>query len=178
MERSSHLTRQLLPASSWAAPIQIGKPPEKPRLHGVGLAIKETLLAFVEPPVAGTERILALRMSTESGPANIISAYAPTLCSPPGEEDAFYEALVEMISGIPNSDAIYLLGDFNARVGADHGAWPSCLSVHRRSKINDNGQRLLELCCFMASVGQTPTLNAKTSIKCPGDIPLTPLASA
>ena len=88
-----------------------GKPPEEPQLHGVGFAIKNTLLASVEPSVAGTERILALCMLTESGPANIISVYAPTLCSPPEEKDAFYEALDEMISGIPNLEAIYLLGD-------------------------------------------------------------------
>lgn len=121
------------------------KPPGEPRLHGVGFA---TPLAFAEPPVAGTERILVLCMLMESGPANIISVYAPTLCSPPEEKDAFYEVLDEMISGIPNSEAIYLLGDFNARVGADHGAWPSCLGVHGRGKTNDNGQRLLKLCCF------------------------------
>ena len=66
----------------------------------------------------------------------------------PGKKDAFYEALDEMISGIPNSEAVYLLEDFNARVGADHGVWPSCLGVHGRGKTNDNGQRLLELCCF------------------------------
>lgn len=99
-----------------------GKPPEEQRLHGVGFALKNTLLAFVELPIEGTERILALPMSTESGQANIISVYAPILCSPPEEKDAFYEALDEMISGFPNSEAIYLLGDFNARVGADYGA--------------------------------------------------------
>ena len=123
-----------------------GKPPEEPRLHGVGFTIKNTLLAFLEPTVAGTERILALRMLMESGPANIISVYAPTFCSPPEEKDAFYEALDEMISGIPNSEAIYLLGGFNTRVGADHGVWPSCLGIHGRGKTNDNGQPLLELC--------------------------------
>ncbi|KAL0173432.1 hypothetical protein M9458_029400, partial [Cirrhinus mrigala] len=36
-------------------------------------AVKNTLVTFIEPPSSGTERILALYLSTSSGPANIIS---------------------------------------------------------------------------------------------------------
>lgn len=49
---------------------------------------------------------------------------------------------------VPCSEALYLIGDFNARVGADHGVWPTCLGVYGRGKINDNGQRFLEFCCM------------------------------
>ncbi len=46
------------------------------------------------------------------------------------------------------TEGLYLLGDFNARVGADHESWPTCLGLHGRGKINENGQRLLEMCCL------------------------------
>ena len=124
-----------------------GKTPEEPRLHGVGFAVKNTLITSIEPPTAGTERILNLRLSTSTGPATIISVYAPTLCAAPEDKDQFFEALHEAISRIPSTDALYLLGDFNARAGADRKAWPSCLGAYGRGKMNDNGQRLLELCC-------------------------------
>ncbi|XP_047498459.1 uncharacterized protein LOC125045298 [Penaeus chinensis] len=82
--------------------------------------------------------------------ATIISVYAPTLFSTPEDKDQFYGALDDIISRTPSTDTLYLLGDFNARVGADHEAWLSCLGAYRRGKINDNGQRLLELCCYHA----------------------------
>ncbi|XP_047490320.1 uncharacterized protein LOC125039959 [Penaeus chinensis] len=124
-----------------------GKPPEELRQHGVGFAIRNTLMTSIEPSSAGTERILTFRLSTSSGSATIISVYSPTLYSTPEDKDQFYGALDD-ISRSPSTDMLYLLGDFNARVGADHEAWLSCLGAYGRGKINDNGQRLLELCCY------------------------------
>lgn len=116
--------------------------------HSVGFTVKNTLVAFIEPPSSGLERILAICLSTSSDPANIISVYAPTLCSNSEEKDQFYEALDETISRISSTEGLYLLGDINARVGADNESWPTCLGFHGRVKINENSQRLLEMCCL------------------------------
>ena len=124
-----------------------GLPQDDPRQHGVGFAVKNSLTAAIEPPTGGSERILALRLSTSAGFVNLLSIYAPTLCSTPEAKDQFYEALDEAISSIPSTEGLYLLGDFNARVGADHVTWPSCLGHQGIGKMNENGQRLLELCC-------------------------------
>ena len=40
---------------------------------------------------------------------------------------------------IHSSDHLVLLGDFNARVGADHESWSSCLCCFGVGKINENG---------------------------------------
>ena len=82
------------------------------------------------------------------GITNIICVYAPTLQSPVETKDQFYELLDSAVKKIPKSEQVFLLGDFNARVGADQEAWPSVLGHHGVGKMNDNGQRLLELCCF------------------------------
>ncbi|KAL1250669.1 hypothetical protein QQF64_018465 [Cirrhinus molitorella] len=124
-----------------------GKSSDQPRQHSVGFAVRNKLVSSMEPPTAGTERLLTLRLLTSSGPVNILSVYAPTLSSTAEEKDQFYQALDEAISRIPSTDGLYLLGDFNARVGADHEAWPTCLGSFGRGKINENGQRLLELSC-------------------------------
>ena len=78
---------------------------------------------------------------------NIVPAYTPTLTSTPEAKDRFYEALQETLPGIPSSEGICLLGDFNAHVGTDWQAWPTCLGHFGISRMNDNGQRLLNLCC-------------------------------
>lgn len=125
-----------------------GLEPEERRLYGVGFAVRNTLLSSMEPPSQGTARILSLRLSTPSGPANIFSVYAPTLCATAEAKDAFYEELEAKIREIPQKEDLFLLGDFNARVGSNHNSWPRCIGHFGVGKLNENGQRLLELCTF------------------------------
>ena len=60
--------------------------------------------------------------------------------------DKFYEELDCAIKKLPTNEHLYLLGDFNARIGSDHAAWSSCIGHFGVGILNDNGQRLLELC--------------------------------
>ena len=87
---------------------------------GVGFAVRNSPLSIIEPPAGGSERILTLPLSTSSGPVNIATAYAPTWYSNPDVKDQFYNALDHTIWMLTPSEHIYLLGDFNARVGAEH----------------------------------------------------------
>ncbi|XP_067910435.1 craniofacial development protein 2-like [Heterodontus francisci] len=125
-----------------------GRDPEEPRQHGVGFAIRNSLLSMIEPPSNGSERILSIRLFTASGLVHLLSIYAPTLCSPHEDKDQSYEELHNIISSIPNTEHLFLLGDFNARVGADHDSWLSCLGRFGIGRMNENGQRLLELCTY------------------------------
>jgi hypothetical protein len=59
---------------------------------------------------------------------SIISAYAPTVAATEDAKDKLYDLLNQIVADILCSNSIFLLGHFNARVGADHNAWPSCIS--------------------------------------------------
>ena len=120
---------------------------EDRRELGVGFAARNSLLSMIEPPTSGSERILTLRLSTSSGLVNIVTAYTTTLYSNPDVKDQFYNVLDHTIGMLIPSEHIYLLGDFNARVGTEHNTWPTCIGHHGVGKINENGERLLELCC-------------------------------
>ena len=125
-----------------------GKSSEEHRQHGVGFAVKNSLLNKVEPGSNGSERILTLRLNATEGPVTLISAYAPTLSASPEIKDEFYERLSSTLSSIPSTEQVVLLGDFNARVGSDSDSWPTCLGQFGVGKMNENGQRLLEFCTY------------------------------
>ena len=72
----------------------------------------------------------------------------PTLFTTLDTKDMFYENLASIIRTIPGKEQVFLMSDFNARVGADHDSWPSCDGQFGVGKMNENGQRLLELSTF------------------------------
>ena len=64
-----------------------------------------------------------------------ISASAPTLTSAPEAKDKFYDDLSYIISEVRDQDPPFILGDLNARVGADHKSWTSCVWDSLASEI-------------------------------------------
>ena len=124
------------------------KEPKEERLHGIGFALRNSLRSSIEPPFKGTAQILSLRISTSSGPVNILSSYAPTLCSTAEIKDEFYEKLETTIRNISATEHRSMLGEFNARVGADYNSWSHSIGHFGIGKLNENWQRLLELCSY------------------------------
>ena len=107
-----------------------------------------SLLRMVQPGSGSSERLLTLRLNSTTGPVTLISVYAPTLSATPDTKDMFYENLVSTIRNIPSKEQVVVLGDFSARVDTDHDSWPSCLGQFGVGKMNEDGQRLLELRAF------------------------------
>ena len=118
------------------------------RIHGVGFAIKSTLLKSLPAlPVGINERLMKLRVSIGgSRYATIISAYAPTLTSSDDVKELFYQQLNEILQATSKNDKVILLGDFNARVGNDTKSWEGVLGPHGVGRVNKNGLLLLSLC--------------------------------
>ncbi|XP_069994152.1 craniofacial development protein 2-like [Penaeus vannamei] len=122
------------------------KPADETREHGVGLAVKNSLLGMIEPGKERSERILSFCLCTLDGPVTLLSVSAPTLYFTHEAKDQFYDQLQSTIQKVPSANSLILLGDFNARVGADHSSWPSCLGPFGVGSMKDNGLRLLEVC--------------------------------
>ena len=58
------------------------------------------------------------------------------MTNPDENKEAFYNQLASVLSGIPRTDKLLLIGDFNARIGRDNEI----------GKCNANGELLLALC--------------------------------
>ena len=108
------------------------KPEGERREAGVGLAIKKdivTKLSESTRPVS--DRIMTTRLPmSEDNFATIISVYAPTMTNPDKNKEPFYNQLASVFSGIPRTDKLLLIGDFNARIGRDKDKWPLVMGKH------------------------------------------------
>lgn len=111
------------------------------REHGVRLVVRNTLVRMIIPLASST---YSIRLPTYK---DFVTFYAPTLQATPEIKNQFYAQLDSIANRILLCEHIYLLGDFNAKVGADQMYWSHVLDHHSVEKMNENVQRLLEFCC-------------------------------
>jgi len=124
----------------------IGQPEGQHRQAGVGFAIRTLLVSHLEVPPRGIfPRLMTMQMKLKHGySAVLISAYAPTLVAVDDEKEAFYESLSSAIQSVPFKHRLFILGDFNARVGHGTVTWPRILGSHSVAKENSNGTLFLQ----------------------------------
>ena len=125
-----------------------GKPKGERREAGVGFAIKKVIVTkLTEKPRPVSDRIMTMKLPLSKDTfATIISVYAPTMTNPDENKEAFYNQLASVLSSIPRTDKLLLIGDFNARIGRENDKWPLVMDKHGIGKCNSNGEPLLALC--------------------------------
>ena len=114
----------------------------------MGFAIKKDIVTkLTEMPRPVSDRIMTMRLPlSKDNFATIISVYAPTMTNPDENKEAFYNQLASVLSGIPRTDKLLLIGDFNARIGRENDTWPLVMGKHGNGKCNSNGELLVALC--------------------------------
>ena len=74
----------------------------------------------------------------------IVSTYASTMTNPDEVKDKFYEDLNAIITSIPNTDKLIILGDFNVRVGSDRTTWEGVIGQYGVGNCNSTSLLLLQ----------------------------------
>ena len=125
-----------------------GKDENEPRMHGVGFAVSNSFVTqLTELPVGISERLMTLRVKlVDSRQATLISTYVPTLDATDEGKEMFYGQLDTILTAIPESDKVFLLGYFNVRVGRSADVWTGVIGRHGVGNVNDNGILLLSKC--------------------------------
>ena len=112
--------------------------------RGVGFLIKKSL----EPSILGywcvSDRIILLRIKGQPFDISIIQAYAPTTTHDDNEVEEFYNALDLAIKQTKSTDIIFVMGDFNAKVGCN--SYNKITGNFGLGERNERGERLLQFC--------------------------------
>ena len=74
----------------------------------------------------------------------VIKVYAPTSNTEEVEVEWFYEDLQDLLELIPKRDVLFILGDWNAKVGSQE--IPGVTGKFGLGVWNEAGQRLIEFC--------------------------------
>ena len=74
----------------------------------------------------------------------VIQVYAPTIKDEEAEVEQFYEDLQDFLELTPKNDVLFIIGDWNAKVGRQKT--PGVTGKFGLGMQNEAGQRLIEFC--------------------------------
>ena len=74
----------------------------------------------------------------------VIQVYAPTSNAEKDEVEWFYEDLQDLLELTPQKDVLFIIGDWNAKVGSQE--IPGVTGKFGPGVQNEAGQRLIEFC--------------------------------
>ena len=88
--------------------------------------------------------MISVRFQGKPFNTTVIQAYAPTSNTEEAEVEQFYEDLKDLLELTPQKDILFIIGDWNAKVGSQETPGVTgkfCLGVR-----NEAEQRLIEFC--------------------------------
>ena len=90
------------------------------------------------------DRIISVHFQGKPFNIIVIQVYAPTSNTEEAEVQWFYEDLQDLLELIPKKDVLFIIGDWNAKVGSQET--PGVTGKFGLGIRNEAGQRLIEFC--------------------------------
>ena len=94
--------------------------------------------------------MISVRFQGKPFNITVIQVYAPTSNPEEGEVERFYEDLQDLLELTPKKDVLFIIGDWNAKVGSQET--PGVTGKFGLGMRNEAGQRLIEFCQENAQV--------------------------
>ena len=90
------------------------------------------------------DRMISVRLQGKPLNITVIQVYAPTSNAEEAEVERFYEDLQDLLELTPKKDVLFIIGDWNAKVGNQETA--GVTGKFGLGVQNEAGQRLIEFC--------------------------------
>ena len=88
--------------------------------------------------------MISVRLQGKPFNITVIQVYAPTSNAEETEVERFYEYLQDLLELTPKKDVLFILGDWNAKVGSQETV--GVIGTFGLRAQNEAGQRLIEFC--------------------------------
>ena len=88
--------------------------------------------------------MISVRFQGKSFNITVIQVYAPTSNAEEAELERFYEDLQDLVELTPKKDVLFIIGDWNAKVGSQET--PGLTGKFGLGVQNEAEQRLIEFC--------------------------------
>ena len=88
--------------------------------------------------------MISVRLQGKPFNITVIQVYAPTSNAEEAEVERFYEDLQDLLQLTPKKDVLFIIGDWNARVGTQE--IPGVTGKFHLGVQNEAGQKLREFC--------------------------------
>ena len=90
------------------------------------------------------DRMISVHFQDKSCNITVIQVYAPTSNAEEADVEWFYEDLQDLVELTPKKDVLFIIGDWNAKVGSHY--IPGVTGKFGLGVYNEAGQRLREFC--------------------------------
>ena len=88
--------------------------------------------------------MISVRFQGKPFNITVIQVYVPTSNFEEAEVEQFYEKLQDLLELTPKKDVLFIIGDWNAKVGSQET--PGVTDIFGLGVQNEAGQRLTEFC--------------------------------
>ena len=119
---------------------------EVSRSHGVGFLVNKSLVPFIDDYEPISDRLAILKIQGKFSKIIIIQVYFPTTSHPDTEVLGIYDQIQQIIDKIPKRDHIFVMGDFNCKVGGLNTTYPKAIGKHTPGASNARDRLLANFC--------------------------------
>ncbi|KAM7229270.1 hypothetical protein CapIbe_019386 [Capra ibex] len=114
------------------------------RRNGVAIMVSERVQNAVLGCNLKNDRMISICLQGKPFNITVIQVYAPTSNAEEAEDEQFYEDLQDLVDLTPKIDVLFIIGDWNAKVGSQET--PGVTGKFGLRMRNEAKQRLIEFC--------------------------------